>query len=415
MEPLLHALRHDPENRVIAAMVLLGLADTSVIARLYGIVAAMDDTERAEIQSILRFFGKNRERDVLVGGLKHNNRHVRRKTAAMLGQVAGGEVTGVLLRALENPDPGVRETAARILARKGDPATIPPIASLLFDVHRPVRATAMAALADIQTGVSPHLRSLYRTVDANRRVHIVEALGVINDPPAREILVAALADADAGVRRHAADVIGGIGGGFTGPLLPLLSDPDADVRAAAGRALDAIRYPGDEDRRIRDAATALCQKGIFFFLGRQHDRAIALYEEALVLDPACDMAWSLKGLVLGDLGSHAEALECFSRAYALHPSKAHARHLAEALCSLDRHEEAISRFDEALHCDPADPELWIGKGRAYCGTGRFDQAVRCFEQARELDPDDPRPARLARAARERAASFPRSGHRAASR
>ena len=51
---------------------------------------------------------------------------------------------------------------------------------------------------------------------------------------------------------------------------------------------------------------------------QRHDfvRALSLYDEILLIDPASTDAWFNKGNVLGHQGDHDHAIECYERALA---------------------------------------------------------------------------------------------------
>jgi HEAT repeat protein len=77
------------------------------------------------------------------------------------------------------------------------------------------------------------------------RAAALAALGALGGPEAEERLVAALTDAEAGVRRVAATAIGRLQVWRRAPsLVPLLDDADWDVRMAAADALRHLGAPG---------------------------------------------------------------------------------------------------------------------------------------------------------------------------
>ena len=55
-----------------------------------------------------------------------------------------------------------------------------------------------------------------------------------------------------------------------------------------------------------------------------------------------------------------------------------------SLAQLERHEEAIGCYDEAIRLNPEDYITWNNKGRSLKELGRDDEAEECFAKAKEL-------------------------------
>jgi tetratricopeptide (TPR) repeat protein len=60
--------------------------------------------------------------------------------------------------------------------------------------------------------------------------------------------------------------------------------------------------------------------------------------------------------------------------------------LATALNVLQRHDESVVCYEEALALDPAHVEAYYGLGAALQGQMRFDEASACFQRALAIDP-----------------------------
>ena len=112
------------------------------------------------------------------------------------------------------------------------------------------------------------------------------------------------------------------------------------------------------------------------------------------------------GIALSKLGRHQAALEAFNRAIEsadLEQMKATAvgatlagagtiiaqglSRRGVALMNLERSEEAIKSFDQALEMDPNELVAWLGKGHSLAATNRFDEAIFCYDKAIELNPN----------------------------
>ena len=56
---------------------------------------------------------------------------------------------------------------------------------------------------------------------------------------------------------------------------------------------------------------------------------------------------------------------------------------------LNRNDEAIAIFDQALQQDPSNFDAWIGKGMALANSGDFSGSLSCFETATQIEPLNP--------------------------
>lgn len=129
-----------------------------------------------------------------------------------------------LLDALQSPDPGHREAAAREMGNREDPGFLPHLLGVLQDPSEKVR---------------------WRSLQSVAKLGFAE--------PDEKIL-GLLSDASARVRAEAAKLIGLAGRKEqANALIPLLDDPDVRVRYRAIEALGEIAGPGEEARgRIAD-------------------------------------------------------------------------------------------------------------------------------------------------------------------
>lgn len=111
-------------------------------------------------------------------------------------------------------------------------------------------------------------------VDADARLHIVRAIGRMGHTAGNSVLIAGMADTDAGVRTESADWYRDIRKQTDAtPLYPMLADTDAVVRAHAATAIGGLKGAGaraeleglvasDPDPAVRrNAAWALGQIG----------------------------------------------------------------------------------------------------------------------------------------------------------
>ena len=83
------------------------------------------------------------------------------------------------------------------------------------------------------------------------------------------------------------------------------------------------------------------------------EKAIALFDKALTLEPDNDMLWVLRGSMLDDLGRYADSLDSYDKALAIKTDYAVAWHSrGVVLRKLCRYSDAIASFDRALLLNP---------------------------------------------------------------
>jgi tetratricopeptide (TPR) repeat protein len=58
------------------------------------------------------------------------------------------------------------------------------------------------------------------------------------------------------------------------------------------------------------------------------------------------------------------------------------------LGELERYEEALKCFDEALEINNKDGNIWNNKGLALYQLGRYEEALKCFDEALKINPKD---------------------------
>ena len=95
--------------------------------------------------------------------------------------------------------------------------------------------------------------------------------------------------------------------------------------------------------------------------------------------------WSSKGVALGNLKRHAEALEACEKAIDLDPKNAGAwSSKGVALNNLERHAEALEAFEKAIDLDPKNAGAWSSKGFALDNLGEAEDSIQAYKRAHEL-------------------------------
>jgi TolB-like protein/Flp pilus assembly protein TadD len=141
-----------------------------------------------------------------------------------------------------------------------------------------------------------------------------------------------------------------------------------------------------------------CSKGLLNLREESQesiDRAIVFFEHATALDPGYARAHMLLGAALDLKGDYLatpelseRAVVSLDRALALRPDSAEAwRHRGSALITLDRAEEALLAFENALARNPTDASAQSGIARVhFILQGNFARAVVAYERALALNP-----------------------------
>jgi len=216
--------------------------------------------------------GDERAVEPLIQALKDKDSDVREVAAEVLVKI-GEPAVEPLIRALKDEDWHVREKAAEAIGEIGDKRAVEPLINALKDEDSDVRMEAAEALD--QMGWKPGYvteKAYYLVakkewdeavklgepaveplINALKDKEAAEALVKIGDERAVEPLINALKDEDSGVRWEAAEALVKIGEPAVEPLIHALKDEDSDVRAAAAKALGKI---GDE-RAVEPLTEAL--------------------------------------------------------------------------------------------------------------------------------------------------------------
>ena len=216
--------------------------------------------------------GDERAVEPLIQALKDKDSDVREVAAEVLVKI-GEPAVEPLIQALKDENQFVRWGAALALGEIGDERAVEPLINALKDEDSDVRMEAAEALD--QMGWKPGYateKAYYLVakkewdeavklgepaveplINALKDKEAAEALVKIGDERAVEPLINALKDEDSGVRWEAAEALVKIGEPAVEPLIHALKDEDSDVRAAAAKALGKI---GDE-RAVEPLTEAL--------------------------------------------------------------------------------------------------------------------------------------------------------------
>ena len=128
-------------------------------------------------------------------------------------------------------------------------------------------------------------------------------------------------------------------------------------------------------------------KGVSLGALARHEEAIVCYDKALAIDPQDAYAWNNKGVSLAALGRRDEAIICYERALVIDPQDAKAwMNKGASLYLLRRHEEAVACYERALAIDPQKANAMMNKGVSLCSLGRREEAIACYDKSLAIDP-----------------------------
>ena len=137
------------------------------------------------------------------------------------------------------------------------------------------------------------------------------------------------------------------------------------------------------------ALAGLFQQGLAHHQRGQREEAKVAYERMLVLQPGHPDALHMLGVIALQVGNSALAAELISIALQNNPLNASAHHnLGLALQELQRFEEAIVSFTQAVSIKEDYAQAIFNRGLALHAAGRLDHALADFDKTIELQPHD---------------------------
>lgn len=144
----------------------------------------------------------------------------------------------------------------------------------------------------------------------------------------------------------------------------------------------ALAINPDHTGALNDRGNALRDLG-------RHEEALASYDRALTIEPSHALALYNRGNALMDLARHTEALASYDRALAVEPDHADAHYnRGNALSALKRHDDAVASYDRALTSEPDHVDALFNRGNELRDLRRHDEAVASYDRALDIRPDD---------------------------
>ena len=123
-----------------------------------------------------------------------------------------------------------------------------------------------------------------------------------------------------------------------------------------------------------------------FSANRLHE-AQEVYRQICERDRLDDWAWTMLGIIHGQLNELDEALACLNKATTLNPRNFDAhKNLGQAQFARGMLDQAIGSSQTALALKPDHPDALLNLGNAYARQDLLTEAQRCYERILQLDP-----------------------------
>ena len=169
------------------------------------------------------------------------------------------------------------------------------------------------------------------------------------------------------------------------PSLPNAQAHLDTVQVAKGM----LQAQGQRHETLNPEVNALTQQAIAHQGQGEHNEAIALLNQALVIEPDFFSALYSLGISLGAIGQKMTALDCFIKAADVAP------HLpighfakAQSYADLGLADDALASFDKTIEVDPAYTQAYTNKAALLQAINRHHDALLTLIACVEVDPNN---------------------------
>ncbi len=216
--------------RARAALAIGRLQDSTAVDALIPLLDDVSRDVRREAVFALGQIGSREARPSLQAQLGDADVEVVRLALEALGKIGDKGATGAVVEFLDGRLPRLRGEAAVALWRLADTSAVGRLLPHLADIDADVRWRTVYALEKLPMPAIIVPRALPLLTDPNAlvRAHAARTLGRMKSPAATRGLVAAVADSDAAVRINAIRALQGIADSASAEILPVLSGALAD-------------------------------------------------------------------------------------------------------------------------------------------------------------------------------------------
>src|SRR6266487_3062722 len=140
-----------------------------------------------------------------------------------------------------------------------------------------------------------------------------------------------------------------------------------------------------------EVAHALNDIGVHLGRRGKEEAALAVFEEAIELDPQYALAYYNMGNSLNILGQPTEAMKAYDSAIQYGDTGVTVLSLIDKgniFLGWKRYPEALSTFNEAIRLNPQDSSLHFNKGNLLYDRGQYKESVQEYDIALRLNPQD---------------------------
>lgn len=149
----------------------------------------------------------------------------------------------------------------------------------------------------------------------------------------------------------------------------------------AGHLQMAVDLIGQAIKQAPEDAAPYVNRGLALGALKRHDEALAHFEQAIILRPEFAEAYVNQGITLKELSRPADAIASYDQAIALQPSLAAAyNNKGNALRQLERLDEALKCYEKAFALNDQDVDACQNLGMLHADAGRSDEALQCFDR-----------------------------------
>lgn len=160
---------------------------------------------------------------VLLAALRDKRPPVREAAIYILGLTGSSAAVPELIQALHDPSQSIRFQAIKALGRSGSPEAVPALLNVLSGADERTSSQIFVALVNLGRVAMPVLLDFAQSNSGWVRWHSIRALGSIHDPRSFPVLVRALQDVDHSVAWMAAKGLVPFGRDCIEPILRMLT------------------------------------------------------------------------------------------------------------------------------------------------------------------------------------------------
>ncbi len=155
---------------------------------------------------------------------------------------------------------------------------------------------------------------------------------------------------------------------------------DAHISYSTDYWMAVVKY-------LETGSEKLLNQGIALLEGGQYDRAIAIFDEALEINPRYAEAYNFRGVAYDEKGQYDQAISDYTKVIELNPrlDKAYMNR-GVAYDNKGQYDKAISDYTKAIEINPSNDIAYSNRGLLYGKKGQYDQAISDYTKVIELNP-----------------------------